>query len=278
MIKRKKIDMSEERRILTYMITSTRFLDSLKDIAQPKYFKSRYCQIVAGWVWEYFGHTNEAPSKHIEDIFINKQTDLTQDEDEADLIGEFLRELSDWSDTIQNIPYTTKQATFYFKLQHLEHHKQDLEAAIQSKDVDAAEQLIAGYNRIDKVKSQGVDLLEDTNRVRNAFTTEHNYLFSFPRELGKCVGTFERGDFVSFMGGPKKGKSWWLIYLSVHALRMGMRVLYINLEMTEDPVIRRFWQCITGEPVKKTKVAIPKFVEKEDGDYSVEMINLNKKV
>jgi len=69
MIKREKIEMDSERRILAYMITDTKYLTNLQGIALPKYFSSRFVQTIARWVWEYFSITSQAPGRMVEEIF-----------------------------------------------------------------------------------------------------------------------------------------------------------------------------------------------------------------
>ncbi|MFX0132970.1 MAG: hypothetical protein ACFFDN_04920, partial [Candidatus Hodarchaeota archaeon] len=155
MIQRTKIELSEERRILSLMITSTPFLTNLRNIAEPRLFKSLYSRIIADWVWEFFEHTKESPGKAIEEIYVkNKHT--IRGEEENDLIAEFLKRLSsDWDELdIKNIKYTVKNAVEYFKLRSIEEFKESLELAITNKDIEHGESLIANYRKIDKQEGE----------------------------------------------------------------------------------------------------------------------------
>jgi hypothetical protein len=262
MLTRKKIDLSEERRILTHMITSTQFLLQLRGIAQPKLFKSSFSTIIAEWVWEFFEHTTQAPEKAIEEIFIKKQKEI-QDDDEVELIAEFLQQLSnDWENIqIQNLTYTVKNAIDYFKLRSLERLQDRIKGAVNKGESALAERLISEYRNVERPVGRGVDLLEDDGAIREAFTHENEFLFRFPGELGECVGNFNRGDFLSWLGAMKRGKTHYLWYTGYKALFSGLKVLFISLEMTENAMLRRMWQTLNGKPIKKKLIKIPYFKE-----------------
>lgn len=279
MITRKKINLSEERRVLSQMITSTPFLTQLKDIAKPKLFKSSYSQTIAQWIWEYFEHTNESPGRNIEDVYLKNKSSL-QNEEDTELIAEFLHNLSkDWERSlVNNVKFSFQNALDFFKLRDLELMKTQIEDAIQLKDPKRAENLIANYKMIDTVKGNGIDLFTNANAIRKAFNKEYEFLFKFPKTLGQAVGSFVRGDFFAILGAPKKGKTWWLMFTAIRAVLMGLKVVFISLEMTDNPVIRRLWKGFTGQPDKRGKVELPYFVEDPDNDkFKIQIIEETKK-
>ena len=262
MIKRKKIEVGEERRILSQMIVSTPYLSSLKGIAEPYLFKSPYSNTVANWIWEYFDFTGEAPVKGIEEIYLKNQHTI-QDEEENELIGEFLTKLSeDWEkNKIKNVKYSVKNAIEFFKLRSLEVLKREIDEAVQSKNAKHGERVVADYKRVEKLKGHGVNFLKDAGAIKSAFQMDNEVLFSYPKELGYAMGPFVRGDFFAWMGSAKKGKSWMLMYTAVRAVLMSMKTVFISLEMNESPVIRRLWKGFTGVPDKKGSIEIPVFRE-----------------
>lgn len=279
MIKRKKIDISEERRILSQMIVSTPFLSELRGIATPTLFKSPFSITVANWVREFFEYTNQAPGKGIEDIYLKNQHSI-EDEEENELIGEFLTRLSgDWEKhQIKNIKYSVKNAIEFFKLRSLELLKKDIDEAIQNKNAKHGERIIAEYKRVDKIKGHGVNFLKNPGAIKSAFEMEYEFLFSYPKLLGKAMGPFYRGDFYAIMGPAKRGKTWYLMHLAIRAVLMGMKVSFISLEMNEGPVLRRFWKGFTGLPSGTNKIEIPVFEEGgKDGKFKVAINTLNKK-
>lgn len=264
-ISRTKLDTSEERRILAQMITTTSFLTKLKEVAEPKLFESGFARIVAGWVWEFFDRIGEAPGKAIEDIYIRRKSDVP-DEEDAELIGEFLGNLSrDWARYQASSPeYSADGATEYFKIRSLLHLREQLDGLISSRDHANAERVVAEYRRVQRPEGSGIDLLTDANAIIRAFSRQESALFNLPGDLGQMIGPISRGDFVGILGPMKRGKSWWLWFFAYRATLLGFKSLFISCEMMEEEVTRRSWQCFLGEPEDPKQVTLPYFAE--DGD------------
>jgi replicative DNA helicase len=271
MIERQKIDLSEERRILSHMITNTEFLHNLKNIATPKLFQSTFSKIIAEWIWEYFEFTDQAPGKAIQEIYHKKKKDIRNDDD-IEIVTEFLTNLSkDWEKSeIHNVPYTTKNAIEFFKLRSLERLKNRLNDSIENNDSANGERLISEYKKLERPKGRGIDLLNDTQSIINAFSREHEFLFTYPGDLGKYLAPFMRGDFFAIIGEEKKGKSHYLWYTAYRALLMGLKVAFISCEMSEEQMLRRMWTGMVGQPLERQEVNMPYFKENEKGEYDIE--------
>jgi hypothetical protein len=270
MIEREKIDLSEERRILSQMIVSTPFLSGLQGIARSELFQSSYTQIVSRWVWEYFNHTNEAPEKALEDIFIKKRKDVP-DEDDQEMIAEFLHKLSaDWSKgKVQNVSYNLHNAIDFFKLRSLDRLREQIQDSVEQNDSAIGERLVSEYRRVEKLTGKGVNILKDRASIAHAYSQEHEFLFSYPGSLGKAIGKFCRGDFFAILGAMKRGKTYYLWYTGYRAAMMGLKVLFVSLEMTEPQMLRRAWQTFVGQPVKNGVVQIPEFRKTDNGKWDV---------
>jgi replicative DNA helicase len=270
MLKREKVDLSEERRILSYMITSTAFLSKLQAVAQPKLFQSSYSRTVAQWIWEYYEHTSEAPGRMIEEVFLKKKKEV-RDEEDQELIAEFLQRLSkDWEKSqVKNVPYTVKNATEFFKVRSLERLKDRLGEAIALDDHALGERLVGEYKRVGRPLSTGVDLLKDSTPVILAFSREHEMLFSYPGQLGDCVGIFERGDFLAIMGAMKKGKTHYLWYTAYKAALSGFKTVFVSLEMSEHQMLRRMWVTLEGRPLKSGYVKLPRFEASTNDSWEI---------
>lgn len=266
MITRTKVDLSEERRILSYMITSTPFLVEVAQVAESRLFESSYSRSVSGWVLEFYQLTKEAPGRAIEDIYRKRSKEM-QDDETREMAGEFLSRLSkDWEASVpNNKKYSAEEAICWFKLRSLTQLKDQLEASLQQADPKVGERLVAEYKRIERINGQGIDMFRDFERISSAFNEQEDELFTLPGDLGTAIGPICRGDFISFMGPPKRGKTWWLLYLAQRAALTGVKALHINLEMTENQVTRRIWQSIMGMPRKgEVSFDVGKFLP--DGD------------
>jgi len=257
-MKVKEIDASIERQIVTQAITSTKFLREVSLVLKPLYMKSSYAKIVLSWVLEYWRVYKEAPGKHIQDLY-KKNASTIRDEDDTELISEFLLRLSkdyennDVHPERDNTPFLVDNAVQYLKLRALEGLKDQIDESLLQKNPLKGEQAISNFSRVETPRDKGVSLLDDSAQVASAFLEEEDVLFRFPGILGTSVGlgAFCRGDLIAFLAAPKKGKSWWEWYVGQLALYHGFRVALINLEMTHNQYIRRTWVSLVGQPRRR---------------------------
>lgn len=66
----------------------------------------------------------------------------------------------------------------------------------------------------------------------------------------KLYGGMNRGELTFFAGGPGTGKSLFLQNLALNWVQMGLNVIYITLELSEELVGLRFDAMITSTPTK----------------------------
>lgn len=277
-LKRKKVSLKEEQQIITNMITSTSFVKQTKGIIKPHLFKSPYARIIASWVSEYYDNTGQAPALDIQDIYIRKRKEVN-DEEEVELLSEFLQKLSDdWDNRqIHNTTYEVKNTVKYLKLRQLEQLKEQLEVAVLEGTPEQGENALANFKNVKEAQSTGVDLFSDTDKIANAFTEEQEKLFHLQGDLGIATGAMCRGDFVAVLGAPKSTKSFALWHFAHRASLEGYNVVVANFEMTESQYLRRAWQSFNGEPLEGGKVELPYFKEGERGLYEIAYRNEKKK-
>ena len=277
-MKRTKIDLSEERQILIYMITSTPFLRQLHGIAKPQLFQSNYSRIISTWIWDYWSNIEKSPGKDIQDLYVRNRSQIPEEED-LELVSDFLQNLSNEhkNQELNNVTYAVQNAVNYFKLRSLEHLKDKIENCIIDKTPQIGEKIIAEYTRVEKPHGSGIDLFRDANDIISAFDNEEEYLFSYPGELGKIIGPFMRGDFLGILGAMKRGKSFWLWYTARRAALMGLKSIFFSLEMTKNEILRRGWQSFVGEPRKGGVIKIPEFVESSGGLWEINHRSQNYK-
>jgi len=266
-MKRKKIDLFQERQIIINMIVSTRFLKEISNIVQPKYFKSQYGKLISRWILEYWNEFKIAPGKQIQNIFYQKGT-FIQDEDDREDVSDFLSFLSkEWEEIEkeQNIDFLIKNAIHYLKIRSLEILKDKLESSIIEGNPLKGEQNIIEYNRVEKISGIGVSLLKDSSAIISAFLEENEIMFKFPGVFGEVCGLFLRGDLVSFLAAAKKGKTWLQLYIGETAAAYGYKTIIFTLEMTQNQILRRGWQLLVGMPRISGSILIPRF-EKTNTD------------
>ena len=210
-IKRTRVELSEERRILAHMITSTPVLTKLKGIGEARLFESPFARTVATWVWEFYGIASEAPGKAMEDIFRRKSGEL--DEDVRELVGEFLQNLSaEWeSSQPTSVEYAFDTAKLYFQLRGLHRLKEQIQGAIDDNNPAQGAKAVGDYRNPERAEGKSVNLLLEHRAIQQAFRDDDEILFTLGGDLGRVVGPFIRGDFPALMAPPKRGKTWWMM-------------------------------------------------------------------
>jgi len=281
---RTKINMDQERSIITNLITDKVFAQKVLPILQPKFFKTRYAKVVSAWVKEYWDMYEDVPNALIQDIFLQKQSSLV-DEEEMESVASFLQSLSDEQEHT-NSNYNVDTAIKYIKLRSLEIHKEKIEEAIALHDPVKGEQSIANFTRVGLPEGDGADILSDASKISAAFNETHEYVFKFPGALDNIIGKPMRGDMMAFLGKPKGQKSHALLFTAETAMSQGCNVVYFTLEMREPQMIRRAWQSMTASPkhsgIYNIPYFAPQYVEgdpnlKEEGKtWSIERNPMNK--
>lgn len=104
---------------------------------------------------------------------------------------------------------------------------ENVKRSLQKNDLLQAEKFIAEYKKPAAVSDSGVDILNDAALVSDAFNEEDEILFKFPGALGELAGEFHRGDFVSFFGPQKRGKSQMLWYSAEAAMYKELKVVFL---------------------------------------------------
>ena len=266
MLRREKIDISMERKVLSNLIMSTQLLAACRHVGSPALFESTMGKAVAQWVWDFYDTCGEAPGMAIGDIYAQRVHELQ--EADRGLVHAFLSRASDeWMPA--NPGYAEKIAVEYSQGRALHALRVMLEKYEDACDVQGGLRAVAEFTRPEVVKSSAVDIFRDAMKIRDAFLSQGESLFSFPSFIGMVIGAILQEDFIAFLAPPKRGKTWWLMATAMVAALQGLHVLFVSLEMPEPQMLRRFWQMLTGTSRFGEEAPWPELVE--DGDvYRVE--------
>jgi replicative DNA helicase len=251
-----------ERRILIGMIVDSVVLGRIHMKWRPKSFKSKWANIIAQWCLNYYERYDKAPMRNIESLF-EHWSEKTSDETTVNLVSKFLASLSDeYADLKQesNGDYLIDIAARYFNQVLIERLMEDVEENISVGRAERAHDLLISYNKYDMGVGEGIDVLHDTEAMREAFNTERNEtLIQFPGALGKFFrDTLERGNFVSFMGKKGVGKSWWLLNMAFQAMLQRRKVAMFELgDMGKKKTMRRLMIRVTKHPRYAEDVYVP---------------------
>lgn len=248
--KRRRVEENPERKIALGMIVSKQYLKEIQEIWQPELIQTPFVLTIAGWCLEYFQNHGTAPGVHIEDIFREHVDEGDLQDEEEDLILEFLDSLSEEYERSEhfNADYLLKKSEQYFEKQNLRKKAANVRLLLSQGNVEEAQQEFAQYRPIQRLVSQGIDPFTAKEEMRKAFDYAAQPLFTLPGAAGQFLNElFVPDSFVTLLGPEKRGKTFWLIELSMRARKAGNNVAFFGAgDMTVPQMMMRYGIRFTG--------------------------------
>lgn len=146
----KRVDASLDRQIITGMVVSTEFIKAIQPIYSPAYMVAPYAITVAKWCMDYFKEYGKAPGKDIQEIFYSEERNGGIDDNQMDLISQFLESLSEEHERSNalNVDFLLNETEKCFRTRELKQMALDVMGRLDSGDLDGAEDLAHGYRRL----------------------------------------------------------------------------------------------------------------------------------
>ncbi len=231
------------------MIISKDFLDRIQRFWNSTLLESSELRMIADWCMDYYRKYNRAPDSNIESIYISSLKKDVMPKAQAQYVEELLTSLSDeyGRDTQFNSAYLYDQTVKYLKSRELEQHNEEVQELIRMGQVEEAEKLAQSYVPTIAIDNEvGLDLSseEALERIERAFSETGQSVLSYPGALGDMWNEhLIRGGFVSFLAPEKRGKTFWLLEMSLRAIRQKTNVAFFAAgDMTESQMLKRI--CI----------------------------------
>lgn len=232
-----------ERRIITGLIISTEYLESVRKIWSSKLLGSAAAKMIANWCIEFYDEYHTAPSQEIESIFLKKSKKIKK-ADKQD-IEEILSSLSDEYEHQDkfNVAYLLDQTTQYFDECNLKLFIDDISNELDQGNILQAKKAAYAYTPSIAVEDKDIDLSSPSisEHIKKAFATTSQPVVKYPRQLGEFLNEqLVRGGFVSFMSSEKRGKTWLMLDLAIRAARQGANVAFFQAgDMTQEQQLMR---------------------------------------
>lgn len=249
-----------ERRIVTGLIVSVEYAQEVEPIWKKEYIESRAAQLISGWCLDYFRAYKRAPREDIEGIYTSHLKELPQSQ--AEDIEEILSGLSEeFSRGVFNVQYLLDQTKSYFKERELRLFSDKIQRALDSGDLTEAEHLALTFNPSAEELTEVIDPLGSAQIIKRAFTESVEPIIRFPKALGEFWNdSFCRDSFVALMAPEKRGKSFWLMELTIRAVMSGCNVVMFQAgDMSMEQWIRRVCIYLAGRS-DKIKYCTPRWV------------------
>jgi hypothetical protein len=240
-----------ERKIIIGLITSTDYLRQIRGEWNDVYIESPMARRLSAWCWEYFEKYDRAPSRDIEGIYLTKikagniPTEVAE-EIERDILPSLSTE---YSQEGTNLAYLLDVTLKYFKERKLQIHAESIQALLAGHDIEEAERVASEFKPTSNGSRTDLDLSSDSalDRVDRAFNSSNQGLITYPGAMGEFWNDqLVRGAFIALMASEKRGKTFWLLDMSLRAYRQNRRVAFFQAgDMTETQQIKRMCVYLT---------------------------------
>ena len=233
-----------QTKVISALLTHKDFLININDILDESLFGNQAHQWIIKEILTYYTKYHTVPSMDVLKVELQKI-----DNDVLQLsIKEKLREA--YKATADDSEYIIEEFSTFCKNQQL---KKALLASVdllQAGDYDSIKLMVENAMKAGQDKNVGHEYNKD---VESRYREDNRVTIPtpWPTINDMLQGGLGNGDFGLIFGNPGGGKSWSLVALGGHAIKMGYNVLHYTLELGEDYVGRRYDAFFTNIAVNK---------------------------
>ena len=231
-------------KVLSSLLTHKEFLTNIHDIISDEYFENPAQKWAIKQILNYYDKYHTTPSLDILKVELQKlDNEVLQIS-----IKEQLKEAYVTSD--DDLQYVQEEFTNFCRNQQLKRALMSSVDLLKGGDFDGIRYLIDNALKAGQDKNLGHEYIKD---IEERYRENSRTVLPTPWERinGLLQGGLGNGDFGIIFGNPGGGKSWSLVALGGHAVRLGYNVLHYTLELGEDYVGKRYDAFFTKVPVNK---------------------------
>mgnify|MGYP003653881730 FL=1 len=231
-------------KVLSSLLTHKEFLVNIHDIISEEYFENQAQKWAIKEVLNYYDKYHTTPSLDILKVELQK----VDNEVLQIAIKEQLKLAFVTSD--DDLEYVQEEFTNFCKNQQLKKALMSSVDLLKAGDFDGIRFIVDNALKAGQDKNIGHEYAKDIeSRYRE--NSRETVPTPWPRINNLLQGGLGNGDFGLIFGNPGGGKSWSLVALGGHAVKMGYTVLHYTLELGEDYVGKRYDAFFTKIPVNK---------------------------
>jgi replicative DNA helicase len=228
-------------KVLAALLSHKEFLINIHDIISDEYFESQAHKWIIKEILKYYDKYHTTPSLEVLKVELKR----LNNEVLQIAVKEQLREAYKESD---DLAYVEEEFSAFCKNQMLKKALLQSVDLLQAGDYDSIKFMIESAMKAGQDKNLGHEYNKD---IETRYREEHRISIPTPwTEFNTLLqGGLGNGDFGLIFGNPGGGKSWALVALGGHAVKMGFNVIHYTLELGEDYVGRRYDAYFTDIPV-----------------------------
>ena len=252
-------------KVLGALLTEKEILLDVRDTLQVDYFDSDAHKWIVKQIVGYFDKYNTTITMEVLKVELAKV--------ENDLLKTAVREelRHSYQSTKEDLVYVTEEFANFCKNQELKKALLDSAELMNSGDFDSIRSRVESALKAGMSKNIGHNYSKD---IETRYREDYRPTIPTPWAAfnENFQGGFGPGDLVIVFGNPGGGKSWTMVAMAAHAVKMGYNVNYYTLELGEDYVGKRFDCYFTGysiEEVNKHRKEVEEVVSQLEGNLIV---------
>ena len=229
-------------KVLSSLLTHKEFLINIHDVLSEEYFDNSAHKWIINEILKYYSKYHTTPSMDV----IKTEVKKIDNEVLQLSIKEQIKEAYKASE--EDLAYVEEEFSNFCKNQQLKKALMTSVELLKAGDYDSIRHLVDNALKAGGDKNLGLEYNKD---IETRYREESRMVIPTPWELFNKLfqGGLGDGDFGLIFGNPGGGKSWTLIALGGHAVRLGYNVVHYTLELSESYVGKRYDAFFTGIPV-----------------------------
>jgi replicative DNA helicase len=229
-------------KVISSLLTHKEFLQNINDVLSDEYFSNPAHKWVINQIIQYYENFHTTISMDILKVEMKK----LDNEVLKVSVKEQLREA--YRADIEDLEYVQGEFSTFCKNQQLKKALLNSVDLLKAGDYDSIKYMIESAMKAGQDKNIGHEYKKDTE---SRYREDHRTVVPTPWEpINELIqGGLGNGDLGLIFGNPGGGKSWCLVALGGHAVKMGFNVIHYTLELSEAYTGRRYDAFFTGTPV-----------------------------
>ena len=248
-------------KVLGSLLTDKGFLLNVRDVLSDSYFDADSHKWIINQICEYYDKYHTTVTMDVLKIELQK----LENEVLQVALKEELR--NSYQASQDDLEYVQEEFTKFCKNQEMKAAILDSADLLKDGDFDGIRNLVEKAIKAGMDKNIGHEYNKD---IETRYRVDYRPTIPSPWPIlnDGIQGGFGPGDLGIVFGSPGGGKSWTMVAIAAHAVKMGYKVNFYTLELGEDYVGKRFDCYFTGysiDEVNKHRKDVQKHVDNLKG-------------
>ena len=229
-------------KVISALLTHKEYLTNIHDIISEEYWDNQAQKWIIKEILNYYDKYHTTPSMDVLKIEMKRI--------DNDVLALSIKEQLKvaYQSTDEDLKYVQEEFSTFCKNQQLKKALLNSVDLLKAGDFDGIKYLVESALKAGQDKNVGHEYNKD---IESRFREDARTVLPTPwgRVNDILQGGLGNGDFGLIFGNPGGGKSWSLVAVGGHAVKLGFNVLHYTLELGEAYVGRRYDAFFSNIPV-----------------------------